>query len=148
MAEKETKIIEVNGVKLEVDLRTAKKVENFKVGDPVKVLKKEYSDSWKSYYGVIIDFTQFQKRPAIEVLYVKDEYSNADIKFVTITKDTKEIEIAPVNELETQLHRADIIEKMDRKINKAEENVREIKVKKQAFIKYFGKPAKEVEDAS
>ena len=32
--------IEINGIKLEVDLRTAKRIDQFKVGDNVKVLKK------------------------------------------------------------------------------------------------------------
>ena len=38
------KTIEINGVKLEIDLRTAKRVDTFKIGDNVKVLKKEYGD--------------------------------------------------------------------------------------------------------
>ncbi len=34
--EENKRIIEVAGVKMEIDLRTAKKIENFKVGDNVK----------------------------------------------------------------------------------------------------------------
>jgi len=34
---------------MEVDLSQAKVVDQYKIGDNVKVLKKEYSDSYKSY---------------------------------------------------------------------------------------------------
>lgn len=39
------RIIEINGVKLDVDLSQCKVVENYKVGDAVKVLVKEYSSA-------------------------------------------------------------------------------------------------------
>lgn len=56
-------IVEINGIKLEVDLRTAKRVEEYKVGDMVKVLKKEYGDSYKSYAGMIVGFDAFVALP-------------------------------------------------------------------------------------
>lgn len=50
----ETKrIIEINGVKLEIDTREAVSIDTVKVGDPVKVLIKDYS-SYKSFPGVVI----------------------------------------------------------------------------------------------
>ena len=33
----EKRIIDINGMKMEVDLRTAKRIDTFKVGDNVKV---------------------------------------------------------------------------------------------------------------
>ena len=58
--QEQKRIIEVNGVKMEIDLRNAKVVENYKVGDYVKVLIKEYN-SYKSYIGNIIGFDNFEK---------------------------------------------------------------------------------------
>jgi hypothetical protein len=51
----ETRIVEINGVKLELDMRQAKlqSIDTFKVGDSVKVLIKEYGDSYKTHAGVI-----------------------------------------------------------------------------------------------
>lgn len=45
------RIIEVNGVKLEVDLRNARRVDEFRVGSPVKVLVKNYS-TYESHFGM------------------------------------------------------------------------------------------------
>ena len=39
----EKRIVEIDGVKIEVDLRTAKRIDTFRVGDNVKVLCKEYN---------------------------------------------------------------------------------------------------------
>lgn len=48
-------IIEVNGVKLEVDLRTARRIDEIRIGDRVKVLIKGYSD-YKVHAGTVIGF--------------------------------------------------------------------------------------------
>ena len=42
MSEDNKRIIEINGIKMEVDLRNAKRIDTFKVGDPVKVLDMTY----------------------------------------------------------------------------------------------------------
>ena len=47
----DTTIIEINGLKLEIDLRSAKRIDSFRVGDNVKILRKDYN-SYKSCYGV------------------------------------------------------------------------------------------------
>ena len=76
--QEQKRIIEVNGVKMEIDLRNAKVVENYKVGDYVKVLIKEYN-SYKSYIGNIIVFDNFEKTPTIVIAYLKNEYSSSTI---------------------------------------------------------------------
>ena len=40
----EKTIVEINGIKMEVDLRHATRVEEFKIGSKVKVLKKQYEN--------------------------------------------------------------------------------------------------------
>lgn len=35
------RIIEIDGVKIEVDLRTAKRIDTYRVGDNVKILNKD-----------------------------------------------------------------------------------------------------------
>ena len=46
------RVVEIEGVKVEVDLRTAKKVDTYRVGDAIRVLVKSYS-GWDTHPGVI-----------------------------------------------------------------------------------------------
>ena len=86
------RVIEVNGVKLEVDMRYAKRIEELRIGSKVKALNKEYS-SYSVYPGVIVGFEQFEKLPTIVVAYYKTDYSGSDIKFVYYNAETKDTEI-------------------------------------------------------
>ena len=138
MAEDNKRIVEVNGVRMEVDLREATKVDKFQVGDPIRVLKKKYDDDYRTYYGTIVDFTEFQKQPAIDILYVKSEYNEVDIEFKTITEDVSDIEIAPVGEINVKLNRADVLEKIQNKIEEKQEELKVLKNKKEVFKKHFG----------
>ena len=79
--ENNKRIIEINGVKMEIDLRNATVIDNFKVGDTIKVLVKGYND-YKSHVGMIVGFDEFQKLPTIVIAYLDIEYSGANIKFV------------------------------------------------------------------
>ena len=54
------RIIEINGVKLEVDMSTAKKIDEYRVGDNVKVLKKDYSGNYDVLAGVIVEFVNLK----------------------------------------------------------------------------------------
>lgn len=114
MEENEYKrIIEINGIKVEVDLRTAKRVESFKVGDPVKFLRKEYNDTFKSCPGVIVGFDEFQNRPTIIVAYIDASYSKTDLQFAYINKDSKDQEIAPMQEFEKNISYTEIQKQFD-----------------------------------
>ena len=53
------RIVEIDGVKIEVDLRSAKRIDTFKVGDNVKVLCKDYNNQFKVKPGIITDFANF-----------------------------------------------------------------------------------------
>jgi len=96
------RIVEVGGVKVEVDLRTAKTVSEYKVGDKIKILCKEYSE-YKCYYGTIVGFDQFQTLPTIVVAYIKNSYSEANLCFVYLNSQSKDFEIAPINDWEIDI---------------------------------------------
>ena len=134
MTDENKRVIEVHGIKMEVDLRYAKRVETYKVGDPVKLLLKEYS-GYNDYPGVIAGFADFQNFPAIEILYL---LRDGDIKFYTFTEKS-EAEIAPFNDYEMVFTRSDILAKIDRQIAEYEEKIRAIKSKRVAFDNFFGK---------
>src|SRR5690606_28503543 len=70
----EKTIIEVNGVKLEVDLRTAKRVDELRVGDRVKVLTKDYRGEYEVHAGTIVGFEPFENLPTVIVAYLKRDY--------------------------------------------------------------------------
>jgi len=134
----ERRIIEVNGIKLEVDLSTARVVDNYRIGDQVKVLVKDYLE-YKSFAGVIIGFDNFKERPTIIIAYLRLDYSEASIKFIYFNSDTKEAEICPANPRDIPFDKNRVMELLDRKITKTEEELSDLKNKKDYFLTEFGK---------
>lgn len=131
--------IEINGIKVEVDLRTCKRIDTFKIGDNVKVLKKQYGEEYKVYSGVIVDFVNFKERPSLVVAYFENSYSGVNIKFETITKDSKDIEIAPCLPHEMKLNKDRVVDKFDIEIAAKEREADELRQRKQYFIDNFEK---------
>lgn len=133
----EKTIIEVRGMKMEIDLSTARRIDNYKVGDSVKVLRKEYGDRFVSNPGVIVGFDNFENLPTIVVAYLKLEYSSAQIDFVYINSQTKDIEICHMADAEKVLDRSTAVEALDREISKQEMVLQDLKAKKSYFMKNF-----------
>ena len=132
------KIIEINGVKLEIDLRNAKVIENYRVGDNVKVLIKEY-DKFAPYIGQIIGFDNFQEHPTIIIAYLRTGYKEASINFVYFNKESKDLEITNLNEWDVPVTKSDVIRWMNQEIEANEQKTNELKNKKEVFLKLFGK---------
>lgn len=138
MSESKT-IIEINGVKLEVDLRHAKRIDTLQVGSPVKVLIKQY-EGYKVHAGVVVGFEPFEKLPTIIVAYLDVGYSGAELKLLHYNSSVKEAEI--VHSIDGDLvdiDRASIIEKMDREIAKKELEMEDLRSRKAFFLANFGK---------
>jgi hypothetical protein len=133
----ETRIIEVNGIKLEVDLRTATQISTYKIGDKVRVLVKQYTD-YKSYPGIIVGFDNFTNRPTIIVAYIDaSKYSGDPLQFSYINKDNIDTEIAPMLDDFIALDKSNILELMDMIHAKKLQELKEIENKKEYFLKYF-----------
>ena len=130
--------IEIDGVKVAVDMRTVKKIDVYRVGDNVKVLKKSY-DTYHTFSGVIVDFVNFKELPAIVVAYFNQDYSGTIIEFETITKDTKDIEIAPCLPHELSINKKRVIDKFNYEIEQQQHKVDELKAKRDYFLENFGK---------
>ena len=135
MSEDCKKIIEINGVKMEVDLRQAKVVDSYRVGDSVKVLEKRYNETYEVNYGAIIGMADFQKLPTIELLVVNHD---GNVKFLSYNANTKDTEIAPLNPQEIRFDYENIFQILDRKIQQEENELREAKERKRAFVDAFG----------
>jgi len=133
------KQVEINGIKVEVDLRTCKTISTYKVGDNIKVLKKGYYDTFNVYSGVIVDFVAFKARPAIVIAYFESSYSGTDIKFETITQDSQGIEIAPCLPHELKINKDRVVDKFDIAIAAKEREADDLRQKKAYFIDNFAK---------
>ena len=131
--------IDVNGVKLEVDLRYARRIDTFKIGDTVKVLDKR-NDKNELRTGVITDFANFKDLPTMMVAVYKpgDYWSLPTIEFIPYNSDTKNIEIVGVSAEEIMVSRETIVDKFNDQIAKKRDELNDLIVKRDTFVKYFG----------
>jgi hypothetical protein len=132
-----TQIIEINGVKLEADLRQAKRIDSIRVGSRVKVLTKEYS-TWKVSHGVVIGFEPFSSLPTIIVAVAEVTYSNAKINFVYYNAESKEVELVVAHDDDVAaLDQNDFLRQVDREIAKKEAEIKELQDRKAYFLDKF-----------
>ncbi len=143
MNTKNTEIVEINGVKFEVDLSKAKLISEFQIGDKVNVLIKDYSE-YKVYPGIITGFNNFQSLPTITICYLSFNYSEASLKFVHFNNETKDIQITPCNISDVMFNKADVIAKMEREIIKKQEETKDLEMKLNFFQINFKKHFEEV----
>jgi len=134
----EKRIIEVNGIKLEVDLRSAKRIDEFKVGDTVKVLDNR-NDKNEMRTGVITDFANFKELPTIMVAVYKagDYWSRPTIEFIPYNAETENIEIVGVSAEELIVSKETIVQKFDDEIAKKRDDLNDLIIKRDTFVKYF-----------
>lgn len=129
------RLIEINGVKLEVDMRTVKTVESYKVGDPVKVLVKKYSD-WKICNGVIVEFCDFKEMPTIVVAYLSDSYS-PDLEFAYLNAGNLELQLAPAGDALASVDKGWVVRKLDDQIKAKHNEIESLEARKRFFLERF-----------
>ena len=132
------RIIEINGIKLEVDLSTAKRIDEFRVGDNVKVLKKENSN-YSVNAGVIVEFVNFKELPTMIIAMFKQDYWETRLEFINFNSETQDIEITLCCEHELKLEKCKVIDKFNQEIDKKQSEIDELKNKRDYFVKYFAK---------
>lgn len=129
--------IEVNGVKLDVDLRTARRIDTIAVGTRVKVLRKEYS-SYKVLHGVVIGFEPFKNLPTIIVAAATISYNEAKVEFIYYNAETKDIEMVVACEDDlAALDKNDFVSQVDREIGKKQAEINDLNAKKAYFLDKF-----------
>jgi hypothetical protein len=139
MSDENKRIVEIEGVKLEIDLRTAKKIDHYKIGDPVRVFQKNSSYE-KVKPGVIVGFCEFEKNPQIEILILSHEFSGINFEIVTYPSSEREgFEICPFDRYQGLFSQTDIVTRFDRDIQKKELELADLKLKKDYFINDFAK---------
>ena len=133
------RIVEINGIKVEVDLRTAKRVDCFKVGDAVKILKKKYSDQYESHFGMIVGFDEFKNLPTIIVAYLTLGSWENPLQFEYINAKTEGLEIVPQDPKDLGVQKSDLIAAFDREAAKKQQELHEITRKRKYFEEMFGR---------
>lgn len=129
------RIIEINGIKLEVDLMTAKRIDEFKVGDNIKVLQ----NAKDVLAGVIVDFVNFKELPTIQIAVFRQDYFGTKIDFINFNSKTEGIEIMPCSEHELKLEKCRVVDKFNLEIEKKLSELDELTKKRDWFVKYFSK---------
>ena len=145
MREENKRIVEIDGVKLEIDLRKAKVIDHYKIGDPVRVLHPGtgYGSGIKA--GVIVGFCEFDKNPAIEILELDAEYSGVNFKLITVVSGQENpVQIAPYDRYSGLFTQADIVTRFNREIQKKELELADLKLKKEYFINDFLKAFQQI----
>ena len=139
--ETERTIVEVNGVKMEVDLRHARIVhENIKVGSKVKLLAKSDYSGPTVYAGVVVGFEPFESLPTIIVAYVKDGYNDSGLAFAHINaKSSDKYDLVPSLDDELPIKKADVLAQFDRKIDKARAELETVEAQRDYFLRHFNR---------
>ena len=135
----EKRVIEINGIKMEVDMTTAKRIDEFKVGDNIKVLRKGYNDSYDVMPGVIVQFVNFKDLPTIQIAVFKSDYSGSTIEFINFNTKTEGIEITYCSDHELRLEKNSVMDKFNNEIQKKQNEAADLIAKRDWFEKYFAK---------
>lgn len=142
----EKREIEINGIKFEVETRKMRKIESYKVGDPVKILIKKYNDEWETYTGIIVDFIAFQNLPTIVIAYIELGYNSNDIHFIDVNEKNENVEIAPLPKHETRIRKADFLLKLNKSIEEKKEKIKALEYIKDIFLDHLDKYYKDIEE--
>ena len=135
----EKRIIEIKGVKLEVDLSQATMIESYKIGDNVKVLRKGYGDSYNVMNGVIVAFVNFDTLPTIQIAVFKQDYTTSTIEFIDFNAKSEGVEISLCSPHELRLEKNSVVERMNNEIKKKSDEVSDLTNKRDWFLKFFSK---------
>lgn len=134
----EKTIIEVNGIKLEVDLRYARRIEELRIGDKVKVLRKHaYGDKFVVHPGTIVGFEPFQKLPTIVVAYIDQDWSKAEVKFLHYNSGAEDVEIVAAADEDFHVDRDAIIARFNRQIGEKRREIETIEEQRHYFETNF-----------
>lgn len=135
-----TRTVEIDGRTFEIDLKAIKEVHTYKVGDRVKVLRKDYANSYSTHPGCIIAIDMFKALPTIVVAYMPTGAfsSDAEIKFEYLNAQNKNVEIAPMVEDEFVPTRQMFVAAFERAIQKHHADIADLETKREWFLRRFG----------
>ena len=130
-------IVEINGIKMEVDLREAKTIDTYKVGGMVKLLVPVYN-GFESYAGVIIGFDAFKVKPTIIVAYLEAAFGKAEVKIAYICEGCK-YEIVHASDGDIPLSKKSITDLLGKDIADKQKALDEANWRLGQFEAWFGR---------
>lgn len=137
---KHLQVVEINGIKMEIDTRLAKRVDQFRVGDRVKVLKKDqFGKGHKVFSGVIAGFEMFKSLPTIIIAYIEVGYNEAKIQTVYYNSNSEDVEIVVDSSESLPIEKGTVLASIDREIEKKQAEINDLMYKRRYFIEMFGK---------
>lgn len=144
----EKRIIEIDGMKVEIDLESARRIDTFRIGDNVRVLEKT-SNPVKVKNGIITAFNNFKDEPCITVAVFDngDYWTAPSIKFIYIHSGMdNEYEIVLASEDEIKVSGEGVVERFEQKIFQKQQEVNQLREQLEYFKAYFMKQKQEVTD--
>jgi len=130
-------VIEVNGIKMEVDMRYARRVDEIRIGDRVKVLiKAGYGEDLSVKPGIVVGFEPFAKLPTIVVAYIDQDWSKAQVKFLHFNSKS-EAEIVHAADEDFHVDRDTIIQRFDRDMAAKQREIETIEEQRRYFETNF-----------
>lgn len=134
----ETTIIDINGVKLQVDLRHAVRIDTLRIGDRVKVLHKSQYGGMKIFPGTVIGFEPFPSLPTVTIAYIERSWDKAELRFVQLNEQTKDFEVVKsVDDDGCLLDRDEVLAFFDRAIAKHQLEIQALEERKASFLRNF-----------
>lgn len=133
----ELQVIEINGVKLEVDMRYAKRIEELRIGSRVKVLDSTGYGDAKVHPGIVVGFEPFASLPTIVIAYIEAGYSDVGLKTVSYNAKTEKIEIVASVDDDFSVSKSEVLGWFRRERQKLAEKSAEIDAKEQFFLERF-----------
>jgi len=137
MAEAEKQIIEVNGVKLEVDMRHAKRIEELRVGSKVKVLDSRGYGSAEVNPGVVVGFEPFPSRPTIIIAFVRGSWNEAKLELLHFNSGTEKVEIVASTDEDFSVNRDEVLGWFTRERESLKNKMAELDAKEAFFRDRF-----------
>ena len=130
-------IIEINGVKMEIDTRSAVRLDTFSIGTRVKVLTKTYS-GYQVRHGIVIGFEPFKQLPTIIVAVAALTYGEAKVEFLYFNAETKETElVVALDDDAADLDKNAFVKQVDYEIDKKRAEIRQLEERRAYFLDKF-----------
>lgn len=130
--------IEINGVKMEVDLRHARRVEELRIGSRVKVLDSRGYSGPEVRPGIIVGFEPFKELPTIVIAYIKAGFSgDVGLETISYNAQTEKVEIVASVDDDFSVSKHEVLGWFRREHQKLEEKRRELVAKEEFFLERF-----------
>jgi hypothetical protein len=130
-------IIEVNGVKMEIDTRYAKRIEELRIGSRVKVLDNSGYGGAKVHAGIIVGFEPFPSLPTIIVAYIEAAYNEAGLKTLSYNTGTEKFEIVASLDDDFSVSKKEVLGWFERERKKHGDALAELAAKERFFLDRF-----------